>query len=48
MRFLKNYQNNLRSRCCNHILIVLEEKNGLILQKCIKCFRIFEDRVNEY
>lgn len=44
MRFLKNYQNNLKSRCCNHILIILEGKNGWILQKCIKCFRISESQ----
>jgi len=44
MKFLKKYQNNLKSICCNHILIVLEEKNGWILQKCIKCFRISESQ----
>jgi len=44
MKFLKDYQNNLRSRCCNHILILLEEKNGWILQKCIKCFKNSESQ----
>jgi len=40
MKFLKDYSRNLKSKCCNHVLIVLEDKNGWILQKCIKCFRI--------
>ena len=40
MKFLKDYSKNLKSKYCNHVLIVLEEKNGWILQKCIKCFKI--------
>jgi len=42
MKFLKNYQNNLKSKCCNHLLIVLEEKHGRLLQKCTRCFRLSE------
>jgi len=42
MKFLKDYQHNLKLKCCNHILIILEEKNGCILQKCIKCFKLSE------
>ena len=44
MKFLKDYQKSFKSKCCNHILIVLEEKNGWILQKCIKCFKISESQ----
>ena len=40
MKFLKDYSKNLKSKYCNHVLIVLEEKNGWILQKCTKCFKI--------
>ncbi len=40
MKFLKDYSKNLKSKCCNHDLIILEEKNGWVLQKCIKCFKI--------
>jgi len=45
---LKNYQNIVKTRNCDHIFSILEEKHGFVIQKCIKCFRIFEDRVNEY
>jgi len=44
MKFLKDYSKNLKSKCCNHILIILEENNGWIIQKCIKCFRISESQ----
>ncbi|MBT4327458.1 MAG: hypothetical protein HOD60_11245 [Candidatus Nitrosopelagicus sp.] len=42
MKFLKDYQNNLKSKCCDHLLIVLEEKHGRFLQKCTRCFRLSE------
>ena len=48
MKFLKNYQNAWKGRPCDHVFSVLDEKHGSVYQKCIKCFRIFEDRVNEY
>jgi len=47
MKFLPNYQNHGKYRPCDHVLSVLDEKNGFVIQKCIRCFRIFEDRVNE-
>jgi len=48
MKFLKDYQNALKGKPCDHVFSVLDEKKDCVIQKCIKCFRIFEDRVNEY
>jgi len=42
MKFLKNYQNSLKGRYCEHIFSVLDEKRNSVIQKCIKCHRIFE------
>jgi len=48
MKYLPDLQNHIKHRPCDHIFSVLEEKHGFVIQKCIKCFQIFEDRVNEY
>jgi len=47
MKFLKNYQNTLKGRPCEHLFSVLEERRDFIIQKCIKCFKI-EERVNDF
>jgi len=48
MKFLKNYQNLWKGRPCDHVYSVIDERYGSVYQKCIKCFRFIEDRVNEY
>jgi len=48
MKFLKNYQNEWKGRPCDHVYSVVDDNYGSPYQKCIKCFRIFEDRENEY
>jgi len=42
MKLLKNYQNALKGKHCDHVLSTLEERHNSVIQKCIKCFRIFE------
>jgi len=48
MKYLKNYQSAWKGKPCEHVYAVLEERYDSVLRKCIRCFRIFEDRVNEY
>jgi len=43
MKFYHNYQNDWKGKLCEHVYIVLEEKNG-ILKKCIRCYRISESQ----
>jgi len=46
LRVIHYHQNNLKVKFCNHVLIILEEKHGMALQKCRKCFRIFEEKTD--
>ena len=48
MKYLPNYQNRGKGKKCDHVFSVIDERYDSIYQKCIKCFRIFENRVNEY
>jgi len=42
MRFRHNFQKDWKGKFCYHVFVILEEKNGYAIKKCIKCFRIFE------
>ena len=42
MKFLHNYQNDWKGKPCEHVFSVIEEKRGFTIQKCIRCYRIFE------
>jgi len=44
MKFLKNYQNALKGKHCNHNYFMLDENYGTALMKCSKCYRISEMR----
>ena len=48
MKFLKNYQNALKGKHCDHVFSILDEKQGFVIRKCIRCFRIFEYGVDDY
>ena len=47
MRFYKNYQENIQRKHCEHIFTVLENDFGVILKKCIRCFRIVEEGLDD-
>jgi len=42
MKFLHNYQNNWKGKHCDHVYTVLQ-KYPMVLKKCIRCFRVFEE-----
>ncbi len=42
MKFYHNYQNDWKGNDCDHVYAVLQ-KYPMILKKCIRCFRIFEE-----
>jgi len=48
MKFYHNYQNNIKRKHCDCVFIVLENNFGVILKKCIKCFRIIEEGLFDY
>ena len=45
MKFLPNYENRVKFRPCDHVFAVLEEKPNCVIQKCIRCYRIFEEKI---
>jgi len=48
MKILKNYQKAFKGRPCVHIFSTIEDDYGSPYQRCIRCFRIFENGENEY
>jgi len=45
MKYLPNPQFRVKFRPCDHVFAFLEEKHDYVIQKCIRCFRIFEEKI---
>jgi len=48
MKFLHNFQNDWKGKDCDHVYTILDESRDFVIKKCIRCFRIYENRVSEY